>query len=691
MRQYETEKIRNIAILGHLGCGKTSLSESILFASGAIEKKGEVEKKSTASDYLLEEQNRLTSLSLSLIPAEWKDYKFNFIDTPGSEEFMGEINQALSVVKGAILMIDGSKGIEVGTERLWLELTNKHIPTLIYINKLDKENIKFEDLLGSIRARFGKSAVPFAWPIGEGESFNGYVNLVDDQAKISNGTMCVPAEMPSDLGDVVSELREQIMESVAETSEDLLDKYLSGEGLTQEEINNGLRQGVLDGELQPILVGSATNTLGVRTLLDMLIHFLPAPNELNAMVGKDLNTGENIERKTINDEPFSAYVFKTTVDPFIGAVNLFKIVSGTLSAGKEVMITNTKKTEKINQLFSLRGKTQLPVETLSAGDIGAVAKLDNIFTGATIADPKNPIIFDAAEIPSPTIYVAIHPKNKQDEDKISTALQRLNSEDPTFEVRRNKETAQLLIGGQGMTHIGFIIDKMKNMFKVDVDTSDQKIVYRETIKQTTKAQGRHKKQSGGSGQFGDVHIRFEPLNPNEAEFEFAEEVFGGSVPKNYFPAVEKGLIDILEKGPLAGFPVVGIRAILYDGSYHPVDSNEISFKLAAAIAFKEACKTAKPTILEPIMNVRITVKDDYVGDIMGDVNKRRGRVLGMEPVGGGLQMVNAEIPEAEIVKYTIDLKAMTQGSGSFIREFARYDEVPSHLIDKIIEEHKKEK
>lgn len=691
MRQYETEKIRNIAILGHLGCGKTSLSESILFASGAIEKKGEVEKKSTISDYLPEEQNRLTSLSLSLIPAEWKDYKFNFIDTPGSEEFMGEINQALSVVKGAILMIDGSKGIEVGTERLWLELTNKHIPTLIYINKLDKENIKFEEVLGSIRTRFGKSAVPFAWPIGEGESFNGYVNLVDDQAKISNGTMCVPAEMPNDLDDIVSELREQIMESVAETSEDLLDKYLSGEGLTQEEINHGLRQGVLDGELQPILVGSATNTLGVRTLLDMLIHFLPAPNELNPMVGKDLNTGENIERKTVNDEPFSAYVFKTTVDPFIGAVNLFKIVSGTLSVGKEIMVTNTKKTEKINQLFSLRGKTQIPVETLSAGDIGAVAKLDNIYTGATIADPKNPIIFEGAEVPSPTIYVAIHPKNKQDEDKISTALQRLNIEDPTFEVRRNKETAQLLIGGQGMTHIGFILEKMKNMFKVDVDTSDQKIVYRETIKVSTKAQGRHKKQSGGSGQFGDVHIRFDPLNPNETEFEFAEEVFGGAVPKNYFPAVEKGLIETLEKGPLAGFPVIGIKATLYDGSYHPVDSNEISFKLAAAIAFKEACKSAKPTILEPIMNVRITVKDDYVGDVMGDVNKRRGRVLGMEPVGGGLQMVNAEIPEAEIVKYTIDLKAMTQGSGSFIREFARYDEVPSHLIDKIIEEHKKEK
>ncbi|MFH5881668.1 elongation factor G [Liberiplasma polymorphum] len=691
MKQYETEKIRNIAILGHLGCGKTSLSESILLATGAIEKKGEVEKKSTVSDYLPEEHARLTSLSMSLIPVEWKDYKFNFIDTPGSEEFMGEINQALSIVKGAVLVIDGSKGIEVGTERLWIELTKRHIPTLIYINKLDKENIKFEELMTKIRDRFGKQVVPFAWPIGEGETFNGYVNLVDDQAKISNGTMCVDAPMPDDLSDKASELREQIMESVAETSEELLEKYFSGEALTKEEIHSGLRKGVLDGELKPILVGSATNTLGVRTMLDMLVYFLPAPNELNPMKGKDLSSDQVVERKTIDSEPFSAYVFKTTVDPFIGAVNLFKVVSGTLSVGKEVMITNTKKTEKINQLFSLRGKQQISVDALSAGDIGAVAKLDNIYTGCTLADPKKPIIFEPAEVPSPTIYVAIHPKNKQDEDKISSALQRLNFEDPTFEVRRNKETAQLLIGGQGMTHIGYIVEKMKNMFKVEVDTSDQKIVYRETIKQKTQAQGRHKKQSGGSGQFGDVHIRFEPLNPNEHDFEFTEEVFGGAVPKNYFPAVEKGLIDILEKGPLAGFPVIGLRATLYDGSYHAVDSNEISFKLAAGLAFKEACKTAKPTILEPIMNVKIMVKDEYVGDVMGDINKRRGRVLGMEPIEGGMQVISADIPEAEIVKYTIDLKAMTQGSGSFTRDFARYDEVPSHLIDKIIEEHKKEK
>ena len=690
MKQYPTEKIRNIAIIGHLGSGKTSLTESLLHVSGAIEKKGEVEKKSTVSDYLPEEHNRQTSLSSSLIPIEWGDYKLNFIDTPGSEEFVGEINQALAVVKAAILVIDGSKGIEVGTERLWIELNQRHIPTIIFINKLDKENIKFDELIQDIRNRFGKQSVPFGWPIGEGESFNGYVDLVNHVAKVSDGTQCVPTEMPEDLADTVEEMRELIIESVAETSEALMEKYFEGEELTPGEIKTGLRLGVLNGDLKPILVGSATKTLGIRTMLDMLGSFLPAPNELKAMKGTDVDTKEEVERKTSNDEPFSAYVFKTTVDPFIGAVNLFKIVSGTLKSGKEIVVTNTKKTEKVNQLFTLMGKTQIPVEELSAGDIGAVAKLDNIFTGATLSDPKKQILYTPAEIPSPTIYVAISPKHKQDEDKISTALQRLNIEDPTFEVKRSKETGQLLIGGQGMTHIGFILEKMKNMFKVDVDTFDQKIVYRETIKKTTQAQGRHKKQSGGSGQFGDVWIRFEPLNPNEHDFEFAEEVFGGAVPKNYFPAVEKGLIETLEHGPLAGFPVIGLKATLYDGSYHAVDSNEISFKLAASLAFKNAVKEAKPTILEPIMRVDITVKDDYVGDVMGDINKRRGRVLGMDPIADGIQKVSAEIPEAEIVKYTIDLKAMTQGSGSFVREFTRYEEVPGNLIDKIIEEYKED-
>lgn len=686
MKQYETKHIRNIAVLGHLGSGKTTLTEALLYAAGAIEKKGEVERKNTVSDYLPEEHSRLSSVSTSLIPIEWKGYKLNFLDVPGSEEFVGEINQALEVIKGAVIVIDAAKGVEIGTERLWLEIRKRHIPAVLFINKMDKENVKFEELLEQIRVKLGKKAVPFCWPIGHEADFEGFVNVVDMKARIYDGTQCVDAEIWEEKRPKVEELHNMIVESVAETSEELLEKFFGGETISQEEIHQGLRSGVLNGELTPVLVGSATKTIGVHTMLDMLSEYLPAPNDLNPLEAKNIKTQETVTRHTTNQEPFSAYVFKTTVDPFVGTISLFKINSGTLKVGQEYVIANIEKQEKVNQLFTLQGKTQVSVETLSAGDIGAIAKVDGLMTGFTLTDPKSPVIYEPVPIPTPTIYVAIHPKNKNDEDKISSALQRLNLEDPTFQIVRNKETAQQLIGGQGMNHIGFVLEKLKNMFKVDVDTSDQKIVYRETIKVKTQAQGRHKKQSGGAGQFGDVHIRFEPT---DKDFEFAEEVFGGSVPKNYFPAVEKGLIEALEHGPLAGFPVIGVKATLYDGSYHAVDSNELSFKLAAQISFKNACETAKPTILEPIMHVEVTVKDEYVGDVMGDANKRRGRVLGMEPIDGGMQRISIDVPEAEIIKYTIDLKALTQGSGSFTREFARYEEVPSHLIDRIIAEYKK--
>ncbi len=690
MKKYETDSIRNIAVLGHLGSGKTSLLESALHVSGAKEKKGSVEEKNTASDHLTEEKERQTSVALSLIPAEYGEYKFNFLDTPGSEEFVNEFNQAFEVVKGAVLVIDATKGIEVGTERLLFELNERNIPTVIFINKTDKENVKYEELINKLKDAIGYQCVPFTWPIGVSEDFKGHVNLVDLQAHVYNNGKPETQDIPEDLKDKVDELREQIVESVAETSDELLEKHFSGEELTQEEIDGGLRQSVIDGELKPIIAGSALSDIGTETLLNMLTKFMPSPAKLKPMKGKDVKTGEEIERKTDSNEPFSAYVFKSLVDPFIGSVNMIKVISGTLNTGDEVLINDNKKPAKINTVFTLRGKEQIETNTLNAGDIGAVTKIEGLTTGSTLSSPKHPVIFEGPEIPSPTIYVAIRPKQKQDEDKISSVLQRLNIEDPSFEVKRNKETAQLLIGGQGMTHINFILDKMKNMFKVDVDTVDQKIVYRETLKKKTEAEGRHKKQSGGSGQFGVVHIRFEPLDPNENEFEFSEEVYGGAVPKNFFPAVEKGLVEGMVKGPLAGYPVIGVKATLYDGQHHPVDSNEVSFKMAAQLALRNAFKYGSPTILEPIMKVEIFVKDDYVGDVMGDINKRRGRVISMDPLEGGRQKVTADIPEAEITKYAIDLKAMTQGSGYFTREFERYEEVPGNLIDEIIEEAKQE-
>ncbi len=685
MKEYTTKEIRNIAILGHQGTGKTTMSEALLYVSGGIDKKGEVERKNTVSDYLVEEQNKLTSLSLSLVPAEWKNYKLNFLDVPGSDEFVGDLNQALEVVKGAIIMIDASKGVEVGTERVWNEVRKRHIPAILFVNKMDKENVKFEEVLEEIREKLGKKAVPFAWPIGHEENFEGFVNVVDMKARIYDGEKCVDAEIWEEKREKVDELHNLIIESVAETSEELLDLYLSGEEIPDAKIKETLHHNIIEGELTPVIVGSATKTIGIETLFHMLVDYLPAPDELTPLEAIDQKTKEKVTRLTHDDEPFSAYIFKTVVDPFLGTVNLIKVNSGILTLGQEVLVPNTGDTKKISNLSAIRGKQQIELQTFHAGDMCAVAKMEGLETGFTLTDPKYPIMYEPVKQPTPVIYIAVHPKNKNDEDKISMALHRINIEDPTFEIKRNKETAQLLLGGQGMTHLQYVLERMKNMFKVDVDIEDQKIVYRETIKKSVQAEGKHKKQSGGAGQFGHVWIRFEP---SKEIFEFAEEVFGGAVPRNFFPAVEKGLVETFEHGPLAGFPVINVKATLYDGSYHPVDSNEISFKLAASLAFKEAVKTCGPTILEPIVKVEVKVKDQYVGDVMGDMSKRRGHVSSMNQVDG-FQVVVAEVPEAEIVSYAIDLKAMTQGSGSFSREFVRYDEVPAQLIDKIIEAYKK--
>lgn len=688
MKPYPVNRMRTVAVVGHSGTGKTSFVESVLYLTKTKEKKGSIDQKTTTSDYLTEEHNKLSSFSTSLIPVEFQDYKINFLDTPGSEEFVNELYQALDVVKGAVLVIDGTKGIDIGSERVLTELSERNIPTVIYVNKMDKPNVKFEKIIDSIREVLSYQAVPFLWPVVKDEVFKGYVNLVDMTEKLHYGNESKITEIEPAFIDQITPLRTKIVESVAETSEALFDKHFAGEALTQEEIYEGLRKGVLDGDLKPIVFGSAENDIGINASLEIIKNFMPSPNDLNPIEGVDPNTLEKIERRTEMDVPLSAYVFKTTVDPFMGAVSFIKVFSGELKPNSEVYLPGDKKTVKINTLFSLRGKEQIEMSSITAGDIGAVAKIDGLHTGATLSDPKNPIIFEPSKTQTPTMYIGIHPVNTNDDNKLSSVLAKLKIEDPSLEIIRNPETAQLLMGCQGLTHMGYIVEKMKNMYNLEVETSDQKIVYRETIKKIGDAEGRHKKQSGGSGQFGVVKMRFEPLNPNEKEFEFAEEVHGGSVPKNYFPAVEKGLLETFHKGPLAGFPVIGVRAVLYDGAYHDVDSNEISFKMAANLAFKNALSQVKPTILEPVMHVDITVKDEYVGDVMGDINKRRGRVLGMEPLEGGRQIIAGEVPESEIVKYTVDLKALTQGNGSFTRRFERYEEVPEMLIDKIIQAHK---
>ncbi|MCK4551847.1 MAG: elongation factor G [Tenericutes bacterium] len=686
MNEYKANEIKNVVLLGHLGSGKTSLAESLAFISGSIEKKGSVEKKNTISDFTTEEHNKQSSLSSGLIPLEFKGIKINVIDAPGADEMIGDINHVLSVATAAILVIDASSGVQVGTEKMWLEIRKHKLPSLIYINKMDKENVKFEEILAEIRTKLGKEAVPFCLPLGKSESFNGFADIVELKARIYDGDKCIDGDIFEDKMDRVLTLREQLIETVAGADEELLEKYFEGEELTMDEIHKGLHASVKIGEAIPVMVGSATKDIGALTLLHMINRYMPSVSEGEPVKGLD-DEEKEVVRNFSEEEPFSALVFKTMIDPFIGTINIMQIKSGTLKKDQDIYVSNSENTERAAPVFTLLGKTQVPLEIGHAGDIVAMAKVSHVKTGTTLSEKKNIVVYPQVSTPTPTMYVAVHAENKKDEDKLSNALSKLQLEDNTIEVKRNKETSQLLIGGQGTIHIGYIIDKMKNMFKVALGTEEQRIVYRETIKATATAEGRYIKQSGGSGYYGVVVMRFEPM---EGEgYEFAQEVFGGSVPRGYFPAVDKGLQDTLEHGVLAGFPVIGIRGVLTDGKYHAVDSNELAFKLAAGIAFKEACKTAKPTILEPIYRVEVTIKDEYLGDVLGDMNKRRGRVLGMEPAITGYQKVVAEAPEHEISKYTIDLKAMTQGSGTFSREFIRYEEVPGNLINKIIEEQKR--
>lgn len=687
MKNYSPSKIRNVAVLGHQGCGKTSLTEALLFTTGAIKRVGRIEDGSTVSDYTKEEKERQVSISTALLPIEWHDHKYNFLDTPGYFDFVGEVNSALRVARGAVIVMDASGGIEVGTEKAWEYVQRRNLPSVIFVNKMDKENVNFDKLLEEIREKFGKRAVPFCIPIGKEEAFEGFVNVVDMKARIYDGNTCNDAEIWPEKMDRVNQLHDMIVESVAETSEELMEKYFDGVKFTPEEIHSGLRKGILEGELVPVLVGSALKNVGTHTLLDMIWDYLPAPVDMKKPFGVIPGTEEQIEREISVEEPFSAIIFKTISDPFIGKINLFKVRSGSVKRDQEVLIANKDKKEKMGLVFMLRGKEQLEVKEISAGDIGAVAKMQFPETGDTLCDPKAPIQYRGIPNPQPTLYKGIETIRKADEDKISDSLHKIMLEDLTFVVERNRETKQQLIGGQGITQLEVIKSKLHNTYGVEVNFYEPKVIYRETIRGKSDVQGKHKKQTGGAGQYGDVRIRFEPT---EEPFEFVEKVFGGSVPKNYIPAVEKGLKDCLNKGVLAGYPVIGLRATLYDGSYHNVDSSEMAFRMAATLAFKKGVMEAKPVLLEPVMKIDITIPEDYMGDVMGDINKRRGRVMGMASAPGGKQVVTAEVPQAELLTYTIDLKSMTQARGSFTMEFVRYEDVPMNLAEKIIEQAKEE-
>ena len=688
MKVFTTENIRNISLLGHRGSGKTTLVESILYVKDYIKRKGDVENGTTVSDFDKEEIRRIFSINTSLIPVEHNDVKLNFLDTPGYFDFVGEVVSALRVSASAVLVLDATAGVEVGTEKAWKLLEERKLPRIIFVNKMDKGYVNYPKLLNELKEKFGKKIAPFCIPIGEKDEFKGFVNVVDMVGRVFDGKECVDTPIPADID--VSEVRNLLFEAIAETDEALMDKYFAGEEFTQEEIVKGLHKGVVNGDIVPVMVGSAQQNIGIHTLLNYLDLYMPCPTELfsGQRVGEDPITQQEKVVKISDENPFSAIVFKTLVDPFIGKITFFKVNSGILRKETEVFNPKKNKKERITQLITMQGNKQIEIEELHAGDIGATTKLLYTQTGDTLCDKSYPVVFNKIRFPKPNIFSGVLPADKNDDEKLSTALQRVMEEDPTFVVTRNYETKQLLIGGQGEKHLYIILCKIKNKFGVHAELQDVIVSYRETILGKAEVQGKHKKQSGGAGQYGDVFIRFEH---SDNDFEFVDEIKGGVVPRNYIPAVEKGLMEAKEKGVLAGYPVINFKATLYDGSYHPVDSNDLSFKLAAILAFKLGMEKAKPVLLEPVVKMKITIPEEYMGDVMGDLNKRRGRVLGMDHNEAGEQLLFAEVPEAEILKYSIDLRALTQGRGEFEYEFVRYEEVPENISKRVKEERNKDK
>lgn len=686
MKNYETSKIRNLALVGHSASGKTTLAESLLYKTGVIKRLGSVADGTTVSDYEKQEIKRQNSIQTSIIPIENNGYKINLIDAPGFFDFEGEVLNALRASESALFVIDSENGIEVGTEKYWKYTEKISLPRIIFLNKLDKENSNFNKVVSDLHIELSKKIIPLTLTIGEGENFEGIIDVIDKKAYKYNGFEREEIDIPEIRVEEVDAVYEEILEVVAESDDELMEKYFGGEEFTDEEFTRGFSKAILDGNAVPLVAGSATSGVGVSVLLDIIDKYMPSPDHASANIGFRVKD-EYEDFEMSKDAPFSAVVFKTIADPFVGKISIFKVLSGAINKDDPMYNSTKESNEKASNLFFLRGKEQIKTDQVVAGDIGAFTKLDKTQTGDTLCTKENIIEYKKIKYPTPVLSYAIEAVSKNDEDRISEALQKLAEEDPTFTDTRNTETHQQILSGLGSVQLEVLLDKLKDNYSVNTEVVDLKIPYRETIKGKSDVQGRHKKQSGGAGQFGDVFIRFEPT---DEEFVFDEEVFGGAVPKNYFPAVEKGLRESLDKGPLAGYKVTGIKATLYDGSYHPVDSNEQAFKTAARIAFKKGMEEATPILLEPVMKLEIRVPEANMGDVMGDMNKRRGRILGMDPQEDGTQVILAEAPEAEVLDYSIDLRSMTAARGSFSMEFERYDEVPKELTEKIIEKAQKE-
>jgi len=693
MANFEVSKIRNVAFIAHGGAGKTSLVEAMLYTAGMIDRIGNIQDGTTTTDYEPEEIDRKISITSSLAFCDWNKNRINFIDTPGFINFIEDTKGCLRVVDGAVVLVSAISGVKAETEKIWKYACEYEVPRIVFINKMDKEAANFEKALGEIESSFETEPVPLQIPIGSGETFSGVIDIVKMKAYKMSGGKAIEGDIPADLKDEAEKYRKKLVEKIAESDDALLEKYLEGGELTESEIYTGIKEGSLTRKYIPVTCGSSTKNIGTSNLLDTILLCLPSPAEMTIISpirGKNPKDGKELFRQPLGTEPASAYVFKTIADPYAGKLSLFRVYSGSFNADSTIYNASADTKERVGQLFYLLGKKQVPTQSLGVGEIGVVAKLKFTNTGDTLSDEAHPIIFEKVKFADPIISYAISPKNKGDEEKISTSLHRVLEEDPTLRFSRDEETKEMLISGMGQVHIEVTLERLKRRFGVEIDMQTPKIPYRETIKSSTRVQGRYKKQSGGKGQYGDCHIIVDPL-PRGTGFEFVDKIVGGAIPRQYIPAVEKGIIEAMHEGVIAGYPIVDFRVTLVDGSYHTVDSSEMAFKIAGSMAIKKAVQEAKPVLLEPVMKAEVTTPDETLGAVIGDLNSKRGKVQGVEPQAGGNQKISVLVPMSEMLTYANQLHSLTSGRGLYSMEFSHYEEVPAHLSQKIIADREAQK
>ena len=690
MSKYESKSIRNLAVIGHGGTGKTTLCESFLYVAGKTERAGRVDEGTSCMDYEPEEQKRRVSISAATNHIDWDKHRINIIDTPGDSNFTFDTQSCLRVVDGTVVLVDAVGGVEFQTEKVWEYADAYKLPRILFVSRMDRERADFANALESIRTRLGKKVTIAALPVGVESAFSGIVDLVSMKAMVFDAEKraAKAVEIPGDMAGEVKKYRDILVEDIAETDDEMMNKYLEGGELSPEDLRAGLRKGIIAGTIIPVICGSALSHVGIASLLDMVVQFFPSPVDRGPVVGKKPGTEEEETRLPEESAPFSALVFKTIADPYAGRLTLFRVYSGTLSPDSSVFNATRKITERIGNLFFLEGKVQKPVTQLIPGDIAAIAKLKETATGDTLCADKTGIVYRRVDPPRAIISFAVEPKTRGDEDKLVSSIHRLTDEDPTLTFHRDDQTREMILSGLGQVHIEVIVEKMKRKFGLEVNLKTPKVPYKETIKGKTTVQGRYKKQSGGRGQFGDTWLEIEPL-PRGAGFEFVDRIVGGVVPQQYRPAVEKGIVEAMAEGVLAGYPVVDVRVSLVDGSYHTVDSSEMAFKIAGSLGFKKGVLECQPTLLEPIVNIMIEIPEEYMGDVIGDLNSRRGKVLGMDSAGHH-QIIKGQVPLAEILKYAPDLRSMTSGRGTFTYEHSHYEEIPSYIAEKIIAESKKD-